>query len=282
VLVRHLNRLLPGRVVHCVQVLRPKIVRPTQVGELQKALAGARFISVTRRGKFLLFHLSRNSRGEGFSLLGHLGMTGRMYILENSRQLPKHAAVVLDLGEQKFVFEDTRYFGRFSLDCSAVEKLGAEPLGEDFTPQVLSAALQSSRQPIKIKLLDQAAVCGVGNIYASEALHVAGISPLSRARSLSLQQLQRLHLAIRSVLLEAVAAGSTVQLNFSGEGKRDGLFYYGSVPETPDNYEERLRVYDREGTLCQQGCGARIKRIVQGGRSTYFCPRCQPRRKSSK
>jgi formamidopyrimidine-DNA glycosylase len=224
VLVRHLNRLLPGRVVHCVQVLRPKIVRPTQVGELQKALAGARFISVTRRGKFLLFHLSRNSRGEGFSLLGHLGMTGRMYILENSRQLPKHAAVVLDLGEQKFVFEDTRYFGRFSLDCSAVEKLGAEPLGEDFTPQVLSAALQSSRQPIKIKLLDQAAVCGVGNIYASEALHVAGISPLSRARSLSLQQLQRLHLAIRSVLLEAVAAGSTVQLNFSGEGKRMDCF----------------------------------------------------------
>jgi formamidopyrimidine-DNA glycosylase len=282
VLVRHLNRLLPGRVIRGVHVLRPKIVRPTPVEELQKALAGARFVRVTRRGKFLLFQLKRSRRGCSFSLLGHLGMTGRMYVLEAPRQLPKHAAVVLDLGEHKFVFEDTRYFGRFTLDCAAVEKLGVEPLGEHFTTQVLSAALQSSRQPIKVKLLDQAAICGVGNIYASEVLHLAGISPLTSARSLSPRQLRRLHLAIQSVLIEAVAAGSTVPLNFSSEGARDGLFYYGSTTDTPASYEERLRVYDRAGAPCLRGCGSRIERIVQGGRSTYFCPRCQPRKPSGK
>jgi len=278
VLVRHLNRLLPGRVICGVRVFRPKIVRPTGVEKLQKALAGARFVSVTRRGKFLLFHLDGPRRGGGFELLGHLGMTGRMYLLAASNPLPKHAAVVLDLGDHRFVFEDTRYFGRFTLDCAPVERLGVEPLGGDFTAQTLRAALHSSRQPIKVKLLDQTAVCGVGNIYASEALHRAGISPLAPAGSLSSAQLQRLHEAIRSVLSEAVDAGSTVPLNFSGEGGRDGLFYYGSTPETPASYEERLLVYDRTGAACLQGCGARIKRIVQGGRSTYYCSRCQPRK----
>ncbi len=278
VLVRHLNRLLPGQVIRGVRVFRPKIVRPTRVEDLQKALAGARFSSVGRRGKFLLFHLDHGKRGGGLKLLGHLGMTGRMYLLEASNPLPKHAAVVLDLGDHRFVFEDTRYFGRFTLDCAAVERLGVEPLGGDFTTQSLRAALQYSRQPIKVKLLDQAAICGIGNIYASEALHRAGISPLASAGSLSTAQLQRLHEAIRSVLIEAVAAGSTVPLNFSGEGARDGLFYYGSTPDTPASYEERLLVYDRAGAACPQGCGAGIKRIVQGGRSTYYCPRCQPRR----
>jgi formamidopyrimidine-DNA glycosylase len=282
VLVRHLNRLLPGRVIRGVHVLRPKIARPTSVEELQRTLAGARFASVTRRGKFLLFHLDKSRRGGSFSVLGHLGMTGRMYLLETPRQLPKHAAVVLDLGKHKFVFEDTRYFGRFTLDCAAVGRLGVEPLDGNFTTQLLSAALQSSRQSIKVKLLEQAVVCGVGNIYASEALHLAGISPLTPARSLSPKQLHRLHLAIRSVLLEAVATGSTVPLNFSGEGTRDGLFYYGMTPGTPASYEERLRVYDRAGAPCLGGCGALIKRIVQGGRSTYFCPRCQPRKRSGK
>lgn len=282
VLVRHLNRLLPGRVIRGVQVLRPKIVRPTAVEELQKALASARFASVTRRGKFLLFHLDRGRRGGSFSLLGHLGMTGRMYLLHASQKLPKHAAVVLDLGKHNFVFEDTRYFGRFTLDCSVVEKLGVEPLGESFTAQKLGATLQSSRQPIKVKLLDQAAVCGVGNIYASEALHLARISPLAPACSLSPKQIHRLYLSIRSVLLDAIATGSTVPLNFSGEGARDGLFYYGSTAETPATYTERLCVYDRAGAPCLQGCGARIKRVVQAARSTYFCPRCQLRRPETK
>lgn len=132
-----------------------------------------------------------------------------------------------------------------------------------------------------MKLLDQAAVCGVGNIYASEALHLAKISPLAPACSLSPKQVHCLYRSIRSVLREAIATGSTVPLNFSGEGARDGLFYYGSTPETPASYTERLRVYDRAGALCLQGCGARIKRVVQAARSTFFCPRCQPRRSKS-
>jgi formamidopyrimidine-DNA glycosylase len=318
ILVRHLNRLLPGRTVQAVSVFRPKIVRPTSVAKLRRNLVGARFRRVSRRGKYIIFHLKRASQatlqvtresdstasprgadtglrpGSEIPLVSHLGMTGRMYLLKSSQPLPKHAAVVLGLGRHRFVFEDTRYFGRFTLDSAPLADLGAEPLSPQFSAAMLAAALRSSGQPIKVKLLDQTALAGVGNIYASEALHLARISPKQPARSLTSGQVRRLHSAIRQVLQQAIDGGSTVPLDFAGQGARDGLFYYGSdhtaepvsteraastagLYARQDYYEERLRVYDRAGARCPRGsrCGGRIERIVQAGRSTYFCPRCQ-------
>jgi formamidopyrimidine-DNA glycosylase len=180
----------------------------------------------------------------------------------------------LRLGRELFVFEDTRYFGRFTLDKSPVEKLGPEPLGAEFTVPKLAQALKRSGQPIKIKLLDQSVVAGVGNIYASEALFRAGISPKLAACKLTGRQVERLRQAVREVLAEAIDGGSTVPLNYAGAGRRDGLFYFGRDPGTEDYYEERLRVYDRAGRPCPH-CGTGIRRIVQAARSTYYCPRCQ-------
>ena len=200
-------------------------------------------------------------------------MTGRMFVALKNEKLPKHAAVVFDLGDQNFIYEDLRYFGRLTLDFSALEKLGPEPLDNDFTPGIFARELKRSRQAVKIKLLDQSLVAGVGNIYASEALFRARLSPKLAANRLTFAQMKKLRRAIREVLAEAIAGGSTVPLNFTG-GKSDGLFYFGRAAGTPDFYEERLRVYDRAGKPCLN-CHSPIKRIVQAARSTFYCPRCQ-------
>jgi formamidopyrimidine-DNA glycosylase len=208
--------------------------------------------------------------------VGHLGMTGRFYLQTKNAPLPKHAAVVMDLGRQHLVYEDTRYFGRLTLDPGGPARLGPEPLGPEFTVDYLASALKRSGQSIKVKLLDQTLVAGVGNIYASEALFQAAISPRLAARRLSAEQVGRLWLAIRKVLAQAIECGSTLPLGFAGNGARDGLFYYGGAGHESDFYQERLLVYDRRGRPCSK-CGAAIKRLVQGARSTFYCPRCQRR-----
>lgn len=274
VLVRHLRPLLKNRTILAARVRRAKVVAPASPRQFVRALRGGRFCGLTRRGKYLLFRLRKPGRSERLTLMGHLGMTGRMYLLPAKAPLPRHAAVMLNLGRANFIFEDTRYFGRLTLDLRALGKLGPEPLGAEFTPKRFANALDRSRQAIKVKLLDQSLLAGVGNIYASEALFRAGIAPTLPARRLTGAQVKRLWRAVREVLGEAIECGSTVPLNYSGEGARDGLFYFGRAPGAPDYYEERLRVYDRAGRPCPQ-CGAAIKRRVQAARSTYYCPRCQ-------
>jgi formamidopyrimidine-DNA glycosylase len=274
VLVRHLRPLLGGRTIHSVQVRRAKVIGAVSTRNFTQALRGARFCGLARRGKYLVFQLRQAGGVEPLTLVGHLGMTGRMYLLPAKDRLPKHAAVVLNLGRESFVFEDTRYFGRLRLDGSALARLGPEPLGAEFTANRFAKALGRSQQAIKVRLLDQTLLAGVGNIYASEALFRAGIAPTLPARRLTAAQVQRLWRAVRAVLREAIACGSTVPLNYAGQGKRDGLFYFGKAPGAPDYYEERLRVYDRTGKPCP-ACGTPIKRRVQAARSTFYCPQCQ-------
>ncbi len=276
ILARHLRPVLQGRVVRAVKVKRAKVLRPTSERELKRALTGATFKSLARRGKYLLFDFHSAAPHKTITVLGHLGMTGKMFVANKSAPLPKHAAVVLELDRGSFVFEDTRYFGRFTLDVGSVQKLGPEPDDEAFTAEIFLSELKRSRQPIKVKLLDQSLLAGVGNIYASEALFRARISPKLAARKLSLPQVEKLLSAIRTVLREAVQGGSTIPLNFSNGRKGDGLFYFGRAADTPDFYEERLWVYDRAGEPCRR-CGTPIRRIVQAARSTFFCPQCPAR-----
>jgi len=274
VLVRHLAPLIHNRTIRDVQVRRQKLLAPTSAEEFKRGLRGAKFIGVSRRGKYLLFDLRPAKRRGPLTLLGHLGMTGRMYLLPEDATLPKHAAVILHLGRENFVFEDMRYFGRLTFDARPVADLGPEPLDGEFTVKNFAQALRRSAQPIKVKLLDQRLVAGIGNIYASEALFRAGISPRIAARRLNAAQVAALWRAIRETLADAIQCGSTVPLNYAGAGEHDGLFYFGRAPGAPDFYEERLRVYDRAGRPCPN-CGSPIKRLVQAARSTFYCPRCQ-------
>ncbi len=275
ILVRHLTPLLKNKTIRGVRVHRPKVIAPTPQRQLIRTLRGAKFHGLSRRGKYLLFALRPPGRGASILLVGHLGMTGRIYLLPKNAPLPKHAAVVMDLGAQNFVYEDTRYFGRLTLDPRGPARLGPEPFGPEFTVEYLASALKRSRQPIKVKLLDQTLVAGVGNIYASEALFRAGISPRLPAARLSTEQIKRLRQSIRIVLARAIQFGSTLPLSFAGEGARDGLFYYGGTGKESDFHQERLLVYDRLGQPCAK-CGTAIKRLVQTARSTFYCPRCQP------
>jgi formamidopyrimidine-DNA glycosylase len=203
-----------------------------------------------------------------------------MYLLPAKSRLPKHAAIVFELGDHSFVFEDTRYFGRITLDTCAIEKLGPEPLDREFTTEKFGEALKRSKQPIKVKLLDQSLVAGIGNIYASEALFLARISPRSASRDLNQGQVACLWKAIRQVLREAIRGGSTVPLDHAGTGSRDGLFYFGLREGQPNSYEERLRVYNRAGQSCVR-CSGKIERFVQAARSTFYCTRCQRKTKTN-
>ena len=274
ILARHLAPLIKNRAIHAVEVRRAKVIAPTPKSRLERTLRGATFQELTRRGKYLLFRLRRPEGGEAIHLVGHLGMTGRMYLQPSGAPLARHTAVRLDLGGHDFIFEDTRYFGRFTLDTKAIAGLGPEPLSDHFTPEGFAAAVKRSAQAIKVKLLDQALVAGVGNIYASEALFRARISPRVAAQRLTEAQSRRLWQAIREVLADAIEQGSTIPLDFAGSARRDGLFYYGSESAGSDFYQERLLVYDRLGSPCTE-CGAPIRRVVQAARSTYYCGRCQ-------
>jgi formamidopyrimidine-DNA glycosylase len=273
VLVRHLRPRVIGRTIQDVAVRRERVIRPTRPEELQRALRGARFVGLRRRAKYLVFELRQPHRRQSFELIGHLGMTGRMYLAPSKAALPKHAAVVFQLGRVCLVFEDTRYFGRLNLDSARLARLGPEPLEPEFTVDYLAGALKRSGQAIKVKLLDQTLIAGVGNIYASEALFLARLSPRRAARQLKRVEVARLRRAIRQVLAHAIRLGSTVPLQ-QGSGDSDGFFYYGRAADAPEFYEERLRVYDRAGQACRR-CGSVIRRFVQAARSTYYCLACQ-------
>jgi formamidopyrimidine-DNA glycosylase len=274
VLVRHLGPLLQSKTIRSIQVRRPKVLASVSPREFAQTLREARFTGLSRRGKYLVFRLRSASPARPLVLVGHLGMTGRMYLLPTNAALPRHAAVVLNCGREKFVFEDPRYFGRLTFDARVLAKLGPEPLAAAFTLAAFARALRRSRQAIKIRLLDQTLLAGVGNIYASEALFRARIAPALPARRLTARQVRRLWQAIRAVLRQAIACGSTVPLNYAGAGSRDRLFYFGRAPSAPDYYHERLRVYDRAGRPCPR-CHTPIQRLVQAARSTFYCPHCQ-------
>jgi formamidopyrimidine-DNA glycosylase len=238
-------------------------------------LTGATVIALRRRAKYLLAELST-----GETLVAHLGMTGRFLIGETKPGLfhaeagddPKHTHIVLETeAGARIAFNDARRFGYMDLiRTDGLEThpyfkgMGPEPLGPDFNARALGAALQGKKQNIKVTLLDQRIVAGLGNIYVSEALHRAHIHPERAAGSLKPAELKRLVTAVVTVLEEAIIAGGSTLRDFRAA---DGELGY---------FQHRFRVYDREDAPCPTpGCKSVIRRIVQAGRSTFFCPVCQ-------
>ena len=276
VLVRYLAPQVVGQTIRRIRVLDARSLRGPSPERFKRKLRNSLFTSVRRRGKYLIFGLQHGTKR--FSLIGHLGMTGRMHIRPHGAPFSPHTTIGLNLGDVELLFEDPRRFGGFTFDSKVIDRLGPEPLDKSFTIALFRTALGGSRQAIKVRLLDQGLIAGVGNIYASEALFLAQLHPATPCCQLNDSDIRRLRTCIRRTLREAIRFGSSLPLYFASHTKSDGLFYFGSAPTESKSAVERFHVYDRDGMPCPR-CGKPIERMRQATRSTYYCPRCQPKRR---
>ena len=273
-----LRPVLEGARLERVEQRRPDLRFAFPDGFVQR-LTGARIEALDRRAKDLLAHLDR-----GDVLVMHLGMTGRFeieggavakrpgeFVYAPSAD-PKHAHVVFETdGGARVTYFDPRRFGFMGLvgaDALATHPwfagMGPEPLGPDFNAKMLAQAFAGRRQPVKAMLLDQRVVAGLGNIYVCEALHRAGVSPERPAGEVSKAKVALLVTAVRDVLAEAIEAGGSTLRDYAAA---DGALGY---------FQHRFRAYGREHEPCpKDGCRGVILRIVQSGRSSFFCAECQ-------
>lgn len=264
-----------GQVIRHAAVNRPDLRWPFPPN-MAGRLTGARVDALRRRSKYILADLST-----GESLLIHLGMSGRMLVSGHAQgsfhhdhpAAQKHDHVVLDMANgARITFNDARRFGAMdllpTLTAEAhplLAKIGPEPLGNGFHEAYFAAKLAGRNTPIKAALLDQAIVAGLGNIYVCETLFRARIHPATKAGALSQGQVFALVPIIRAVLSEAIEAGGSSLRDFR---QADGALGY---------FQHRFHVYDREAAPCvTEGCKSSVARLVQSGRSSFFCPGCQP------
>jgi len=282
---------LVGRQILAVQVRRPNLRFPFPE-DLSPRLEGRTVTAIERRAKYILIRLN-----DDMTMLSHLGMTGRWRLVggesadgedsairgdfsnsaspvEQDVGDGKHDHLVIELaGGRRAIYTDPRRFGYIDIFDTELQNenrflhaLGPEPLSDDLNQSGLTSSLQGRRTPIKVALLDQRTVAGLGNIYVCEILHRAGISPTRKASSISSQEAARLVEHIRKVLLEAIAAG--------GSTLKDGMF--SDVSGELGYFPTSFGVYDREGEPClSEGCIGDIVRIVQQGRSSFYCRFCQ-------
>ena len=253
---------LVGKRILSVEVTRPDLRFPFP--EDIDSIAGRKIVGIDRRAKYLLIRLE-----DDLTLLSHLGMTGRF-----GRSLEgKHDHVIIDFVDgERLVYTDPRRFGIMDLihgsddEHKLLSHLGPEPLGDDWNGERLHNALRGRKISIKAALLDQKIVVGIGNIYASEILFRAGVSPKKMAKSISRTKAEQICDETRHVLLIAIEAG--------GSTLRDGQFK--QIDGQLGYFPHEFTVYDREGESCMNpNCENVVKRVVQSGRSTFYCASCQ-------
>ncbi|MXO75065.1 bifunctional DNA-formamidopyrimidine glycosylase/DNA-(apurinic or apyrimidinic site) lyase [Altererythrobacter aerius] len=260
--VRGLAAVLDGARLERVAVNRPDMRRPFPPGLVQ-ALTGARVTGLGRRAKYGLIHTDRDT-----TLVFHLGMSGRWRI--DPETIDKHDHLVIETADHVLALNDARRFGSVDLvdtpalaSWPAFAALGPEPLGPGLTAAHLKAAFRERRQAIKLLLLDQRIVAGLGNIYVCEALWIARVDPRKAAGRISTQALSRLVVGVRDVLQRSIADGGSSLRDYA---RPDGQLGY---------FATRFAVYGREGAACLRDDGGTIRRMIQGGRSTWYCPKCQ-------
>ena len=255
-IVRGLRGPLVGRTFTGVMVTWPNSIK-TPIPELKSRLPGQCIQAITRRGKYLQFHLSG-----GDTLFIHLKMSGDLLVEPTDEPPHRHVRTIFDLdNNHQLRFKDTRKFGRVYLvddPNMVVGKLGPEPLADDFSVEDFKALFQRRKGRLKPLLLNQTFIAGIGNIYGDESCFIAKIDPRRLANTLSAAELEKLYHAIR----QALNAGITHKGASLDEVYRGGEF------------QNHFQVYGRTGEPCLN-CGAAIQRIVLGGRSTHFCSRCQ-------
>jgi formamidopyrimidine-DNA glycosylase len=260
--VRGLARFLEGERITRVQLNRADLRRPFPA-DLVQVMTGATVTALSRRAKYGLIHLDRDA-----SMIFHLGMSGRWRI--DPEVAEPHDHLLLETASHRFALCDPRRFGSVDLVVTGAldawpqfAALGPEPLGPDLSVGHLKAAFKGKTQSIKLTLLDQRIVAGLGNIYVCEALWRAGIRPTKSAGKVTGPQLARLVSAIVDVLEASIRDGGSTLRDYA---RPDGeLGYFASA----------FDVYGREGEACRRDDGGVIQRIAQGGRSTWFCPACQ-------
>jgi len=259
--VRGLEPVLKGQRLTHVVTRRGDLRRPFP-DDLAQRMTGATVTNLGRRAKYGLIDTDR-----GDTMIFHLGMSGRWRV--DPSALEKHDHLVIDTdGGRRVALNDPRRFGSVDLvptadiaDFPAFKALGPEPLGPDLTGAYLKRALKGRVASIKLMLLDQRIVAGLGNIYVCEALYAARISPRREAGRISLTRLDRLVVEIRAVLESAIEAGGSSLRDFAHPDGNHGYF------------SKQFLVYGREGEPC--GCGGTVQRYAEGGRSTFWCPACQ-------
>jgi formamidopyrimidine-DNA glycosylase len=265
---RGLALRMEGRRLAHLELRRPDLRTPLPKG-LRAAAEGGRIARLGRRAKYILIHLEG-----GAIVILHLGMSGRIVLADPDAAPPldPHDHVVFTLDDGTTIrFNDARRFGRIDLTTEAefdehplIRHLGPEPLGNEFSGPVLAERLAGKATPIKAALLDQTVVAGLGNIYVSESLFWAGISPRRLARTISRDRAEKLAVSIREVLERAIAAG--------GSSIRDYVQSSGEL----GYFQHQWAVYGKEGSSCPGcDCGSVIRRIVQSGRSTFYCAKRQ-------
>lgn len=262
----HLGKLVIGKKIVSATLLRARLAPHSEPKSFSAMLQNTSVVKIHRRGKHILIDLDN-----GRTLMVHLRMSGRFMLLAEESDEPKftHARFDLDNG-QKLLFQDQRHFGFMRIiDSSEIAttkelvKLAPEPFSDGFSAEYLKTTASRSTRNLKEFLLDQTKVCGVGNIYASEAMFMAGVNPRLKANKLTRPKSVRLHQAIRDVLSETLALGATMPVipeNIGGS-------IYGE-------FDDGWRVYGREGEPCPK-CSTPLVRIVQAGRSTFYCRKCQ-------
>ncbi len=262
-----LSEHLVGRRITSVKVTQDDILVGTARGRLAETLVDREVLRVDRRGKNLIIRLAG-----GAALLVNLGMTGQLFVCDSDAELAEHTHVIAALSDRRrLLYRDVRRFGQIEPvpdgnveDSLTLRNVGVDAMDDSFTADVLRETLQGRTALLKCALLDQSRVAGLGNIYICEALHRAGIDPHVRCNELADPEIDRLHVAIREVLAEAIASqGTTVSDYVTGT-------------RVPGSFQERLRVYGREGEACLDlHCEHKIERVVQSNRATFFCPGCQ-------
>lgn len=263
---RTLNQLIVGKTIGRVTASLPRILqKPDDPAAFAAMLEGRSFLGVERRGKFLRLLL------DGITLVSHLRMEGRYGLYRDEEPVEPHTHVIFHFTDGTALrYKDVRQFGTMHLfspgeewQAPPLNKLGIEPLSDDFTPEAFKQALGKRTTKIKPLLLNQEIVVGLGNIYVDEALHTAGIHPERTADSLNDAEKNRLHRAILETLAAAVeSGGSSIKSYVNGQGEM-GMF------------QHQLKVYGRTGEPCSS-CGSPIEKSVVGGRGTHICPVCQP------
>ena len=270
---RGLTPHLSGSIVSFVDLRRPNLRFPFPEN-FEEILIGAKIERIDRRSKYLLFRLSN-----GYTWMSHLGMTGVWTVGSEGKGKHDHVYFEFDDGLKTAVYTDHRRFGFMDIFETSNESeqkwlatLGPEPLTEDFTVQVLKSNLHGKRSPIKSALLDQRVVSGLGNIYVSEILFRSKISPIRAAAEVAGKsnrvntKIQRIFENTNQVIAEAIMVGGSTISDFRGVSGESDLGYFA----------QQFRVFNREGEECiKENCKGKILRIVQSGRSTFYCPKCQ-------